>query len=155
MPPHPAPPRWLGSQNLRRPCLQDRRTTCGWPAPPVSGATVGPERSFCSASHSQSPQAAPKAAPSPTPNVPSQAVDRPLPAREQPGCWFQILRADTKATLCRHRRESKEGEVPEALEREPAPVTPSLTSRPPLGSWPLRARSTQQQFGAGRALREG
>lgn len=140
-PTQPAAPRWLGIRACAALRLQDRRTTCGWPTPPVSWVLRWAQSCPSdSASHSQSPQAGPKPDPSPTANVPSQAADRPLPAREKPGSWFQILRTDTPRPPCPSARTPElqgrgsprgPGELPP---RQSAPVPPSLSPRPPLRS---------------------
>lgn len=114
---------------------------------------MGPELSSRFRFPIPSPQTEPKAGPSPTPSVPSQAADRPQLTPEGPGLWFQILRTDTKAILSPPHRHpsSKEGEVPEAVERCHPAVRPchtlsnlSATSWLPDISGP---RSPQQHLG--------
>lgn len=136
-PPSPAPapapgaPRWLGSQSLRRPRVQDRRTTCGWPTPPASRGLRWARRGLPRRrSHSQRPRLSP-GRPSPTPRS-HPDCGRTLPAWEEPGSGFQILRTDTKAPSSLRtdtHPSSKEGKSqgPGALPPHPCPPP----SRPP------------------------
>lgn len=156
-PPSPAPgaPRGLGSQSLRRPRRQDRRTTCGWPSPPASGGCGGPSAVSPAPLPLPAPQTEP-GRPSPAPRSPP-GCRRTLPALEEPGSGFQILRADTEAPLVpshRHPPEFFQGRgSPGSWSAAPlpAPGTPSLISPPPLGSSTSQgpSLSPQQQFEAG------
>lgn len=128
--------------------LQDRRTTCGWPAPPVGWV--------------------PRWAPS-WPSTPGARRLNPRPAHPPPRMSQPRLRTDPcrpgrgrlRVPDTSDRRQghlghpsSKEGKVPglwSASPGEPAPVTPSLTSATSRLRDISGPRSVQQQFGAVRA----
>lgn len=132
-----------------------------WLANPscLPGAAVDPARSPRRRLHSPRPRLSP-GRPSPTP-MSHPDCGRTLPAWEEPGSRFQILRTDTEAPLVpphRHPPEFQGREVPgswgAATPARPGHARPNLsaTSRLPDTSRPL---SPQQQFEAGRAPRGG
>lgn len=132
-----------------------------WLANPscLPGAAVDPARSPRRRLHSPRPRLSP-GRPSPTP-MSHPDCGRTLPAWEEPGSGFQILRTDTEAPLVpphRHPPEFQGREVPgswgAATPARPGHARPNLsaTSRLPDTSRPL---SPQQQFEAGQAPRGG
>lgn len=162
-PPAPAPgaPRWLGSQSLRRPRVQDRRTTCGWPTPPASRGLRWARRGLPGAASTPSaPGSAPGAHPPPRGPIPT-AGGPCRPGRSlAPGSRYfgQTPKPPRPSAWTRTRVPRKAS--PRVLERcHPTPARlchalPNLsaTSLLPDISGPL---SPQQQFEAGQAPRDG
>ena len=159
--PSRAAPRWLSSQTLRRPWLQDRRTTCGWPTPPVSWVLRWAQsRPPDAASTLRAPRRSPRPAHPPTQmSHPRLRTDPRRSGRSLAHGSRYFSQTPRPPSPSARTPELQGRKVPAVLERCHPAVGPchalpnlSATSRLPDISGPS---SPQQQFGASRAPRGG